>query len=83
MHILFVLQNIFLNKKSRILIGKNNSSIKSNRNNPQLTRGKSLHVCERQGCACVYIFIYEVSFNILIKLVLNVCRCKLFSNVVG
>lgn len=82
MHNLFVLQNIFLNKQSRVLIDKNNCSIKSSRSHTQLTCVKNLHVCERRGCACVYIFIYELRFNILIKLVLNICSCKLFSNIV-
>jgi len=36
-------------------------------------------MCERLGYACVYIFIYEISFNTLIKLVFNVCTCNFFS----
>lgn len=73
----------FLNKQSWLLIDKIICSVKSNRTNAQLTCVKTLHMCDRWRCACEFIFVQELCFNILVKLLVSIGSCKLFFKLVG
>lgn len=77
MHILCS-ADYFLNKQSWLLIDKINCCIKRNRANTELTCVKNLHMCDRWRCARVRIFLWELCFNILVKLLLSIGTCKLF-----